>query len=300
MTKELSIGTAQFGLDYGVTNKEGQISEKEAGKILAMAADAGIQWIDTAQSYGNAEQILGRQLPVENSFKLVNKLQAQEDPCFTQEDTYKWEKRFQVSCYQLKTTHIDTFMLHSSRDLKKEGSEHLEDWLLSLKDRGLVRRLGISLYDSAELVDLNTQMLDVVQIPISLFDQRPIKNGTIGILRDMGVAIQARSLYLQGLLAVSPGNLPKWTTREFQVHHRALFDTALQKKCTLVELALGFAKSQVDIEAIVVGICNMRQLEELIAAWKDESPWEDGEWQQWGWDDENILDPRKWPKNPRI
>ena len=296
MTPELSIGTAQFGLDYGVTNEEGQISESEVHNILSMADDAGIRWLDTAQSYGNAEQILGRQIPAGNNFKIVNKLQAQRNELFVLEDRCKWEKRFQESCLYLGATHIDTFMIHSSSDLKKEGGQYLESWLLSLKDRGLVQRLGLSIYDSKELVDLNTRIFNVVQIPLSLLDQRLIMDGTISKLHDMGIAIQARSLYLQGLLAIHPDKWPKWTTCDFRRHHQALSELALQKNCTLVELALGFAKSQRELEAVVIGICNLRQLEELVAVWQSESPWEKGEWLQWGWHDEDILDPRKWPK----
>ena len=65
---QLCLGTAQFGLDYGVTNLLGQVSEKSIAQILHTADDLGIHWIDTAQAYGNAETILGRLWPSDHNF----------------------------------------------------------------------------------------------------------------------------------------------------------------------------------------------------------------------------------------
>ena len=68
MTPQLCLGTAQFGLAYGITNTNGQVSETEVGELLIEANKAGIGWLDTAQAYGNAESVLGRQLPNAHGF----------------------------------------------------------------------------------------------------------------------------------------------------------------------------------------------------------------------------------------
>ena len=60
MSPQLSLGTAQFGLAYGITNTAGQVSEAEVAQLLKQAQDAGILFLDTAQAYGNAEAVLGR------------------------------------------------------------------------------------------------------------------------------------------------------------------------------------------------------------------------------------------------
>ena len=54
------LGTAQFGLDYGVTNAKGQILEKEAFELLDFSLDKGIKCLDTAYAYGESEKVLGR------------------------------------------------------------------------------------------------------------------------------------------------------------------------------------------------------------------------------------------------
>ena len=64
---KICLGTVQFGMDYGITNDLGQISKDEAKLILAKAYSNNIEFIDTAQSYGNSEQIIG-----ETNQKIVN------------------------------------------------------------------------------------------------------------------------------------------------------------------------------------------------------------------------------------
>ena len=53
--KRLILGTAQFGLPYGISNQRGQIPEAEVAAILAEAAKAGIDTLDTAAAYGSSE-----------------------------------------------------------------------------------------------------------------------------------------------------------------------------------------------------------------------------------------------------
>ena len=59
MSSRLTIGTVQFGLDYGVANKSGQVSRKDAKSIISLARLSGIDALDTAISYGESETCLG-------------------------------------------------------------------------------------------------------------------------------------------------------------------------------------------------------------------------------------------------
>ena len=66
---KLAIGTAQFGLDYGVSNQNGQVSQYDVERILKAAQTAGVQTLDTASDYGNSELSLG--LAGINRFEVV-------------------------------------------------------------------------------------------------------------------------------------------------------------------------------------------------------------------------------------
>lgn len=295
MTPQLCLGTAQFGLTYGITNAAGQVSEAEVGHILTQAEALGIRWLDTAQAYGNAETVIGRQLPAPHRYRLISKLPAQPQPVFSATDADAWEQAFLASCQRLGVESLEALLLHAPADLRKPGGKHLETWLLGLRERGLVQRLGVSIYTAEDLEGVNPALLDLVQLPLSLFDQRLLHNGTVARLRAQGTAIHARSLYLQGLLLTPSAQWPSWVSFAAREHQRALEALAQQRHCRLIDLALGFAREQGDLEAVVLGLCSVQELSELWMAWSATSPWSQGDWQRWALQDPDSLDPRLWP-----
>lgn len=296
MKPQICLGTAQFGLSYGITNSSGQILEKAAGSLLQRAEEAaGVGWIDTAQAYGNAEVVLGRQLPVSHRFRLITKLPAQCQPTFSAKDVQVWEKAFLSSCQHLGVSNLDAFLLHQPLDLNKPGGYHLEAWLLSLRERGLVRRLGVSIYAAEELDGVNSALLDLVQLPLSLLDQRLLQDGTLERLHSQGTAVHARSIYLQGLLLSSANQWPHWVSTNILAHQQALERFAKMRGCRLIDLALGFARAQEHLEAVVIGVSSVQEFTELLQAWDAPLPWQEGEWRTWALEDPGILDPRQWP-----
>jgi aryl-alcohol dehydrogenase-like predicted oxidoreductase len=296
MAPQLCLGTAQFGLPYGITNTAGQVSEPEVLALLAEAAAAGLTMLDTAQAYGDAEEVLGRTLPPVHPFRLISKLPPQSQPAFTSDDGIVWDQTIERSCVRLGQPYLDALLLHSTADLRKPGNEHLRQWLLSLRERGMVRRLGVSIYGSADLVGVPLDLLDLVQLPLSLYDQRLLVDGTITRLRDQGCAVHARSLYLQGLLLSPAASWPAWVDPAARDHHARLDSLAADRGSSLLECALGFAHAQVDLEAVVLGLCSRLELQQLLRAWGGSSPWQEGEWQTWALPDAGILDPRHWPR----
>ncbi len=296
MTPQLCLGTAQFGMDYGITNAAGQVREEDVADLLTRAEGAGIRWLDTAQAYGNAEAVLGRNLPAGHKFRLISKLPAQPQAAFEPEDVLAWEQAFRSSCDRLGLGGLDALLLHAPADLSKPGGDQLEHWMLGLRQRGLVQRLGVSIYGAEDLKYVNSELLDLVQLPLSLFDQRLLQDGTVARLRERGTAIHARSLYLQGLLLTPAQQWPSWVGPEVRCHQLRLEALAKDRGCRLIDLVLGFAQAQKDLEVVVLGLCSAPELAELQAAWSQTSPWQEGEWRAWALQDPGIIDPRCWPR----
>lgn len=295
MKPALCLGTAQFGLDYGVTNANGQVPEPGVAQLLNQASASGIWLLDTAQAYGEAEAVLGRNFPPGHAFQIISKLSAQSQSSFTELDTVVWEEEFRRSCERLGQESLDSLLVHAPVDLRKPGSTYLEEWLLGLRNRGLVKRLGVSIYTSDDLEGVNPELLDLVQLPVSLFDQRLLQDGTVTSLRARGTAIHGRSLYLQGLLLIPADEWPNWVSPKMRNHHKKLEILAQKWGCRLIDLALGFGKAQTDLEAVVIGLCSTEELVELERTWAMASPWQEGEWEIWGLKGADSLDPRLWP-----
>ena len=75
----LALGTVQFGLLYGIANSTGQVSPVDANTMLQLAADHGIDTLDTAIGYGDCETSLG-EMGIEG-FKVITKLPALPKDC---------------------------------------------------------------------------------------------------------------------------------------------------------------------------------------------------------------------------
>lgn len=297
MSPQLCLGTAQFGLPYGITNSLGQVSEEEVKNLLTEAYNSGVSWLDTAQGYGNAEEVLGRTRSVDQHFQFINKLTGQNQINFTVNDSVQWDESLKRTFTNLGTNQLDALLLHNIADLKKPGSEYLKEWLIGLKNTGKVKQLGASIYKSTDLECVPKELLDIIQLPISLYDQRLLLDGTVARLKSKGCTIHARSLFLQGLLLTSHERWPEWVHQEDRAHHGRLEDTVHKNNSNLLEYALNFAKMQKDIDLIVLGISSSLELSQILSIWNQDYLWRGEDWNSWALNNPYLLDPRCWPKS---
>src|SRR5690349_6348980 len=80
LISRLTLGTAQFGLPYGVSNTSGQVARAEVKAILNAAKNAGVDMLDTAAAYGDAESIIAEATAdFERPFLIVSKTPPSAD-----------------------------------------------------------------------------------------------------------------------------------------------------------------------------------------------------------------------------
>ena len=103
------------------------------------------------------------------------------------------------------------------------------------KTRNLVNRLGVSIYDKDELNNLPNEFLEAVQLPLSIYNQKLLLDGTIMKLKNLGSSIFLRSL-LQGLLVSHVSNWPKWIKIK-KKHHDYFCKFAQSKGYELTDCA---------------------------------------------------------------
>src|SRR5579883_2054106 len=135
MREKLGLGTVQFGQAYGVSNTRGQVPRHEAALILNEAAKAGISMLDTAANYGEAESVLVS-LDI-TPFRIVTKTIG------ASHGIKAVVARARRSADMLKA---DTLLVHAASDLKGEDGAALWDALQDLRQTGVFRKIGISVY----------------------------------------------------------------------------------------------------------------------------------------------------------
>ena len=284
LAPQLCLGTVQFGLPYGVTNQVGQVPEAEVRRILDLAAASGIELLDTAQAYGTSETVLGHCWPKNAPRRLISKLSAGAA-------RQAWEDRLIFSLQRLQASKLDGFLLHQSSDLLAPDGEALLSWLESLRSRGLVNRIGVSIYEASELDSLPLDRLQLVQLPLSVYDQRLIRDGTIGKLQDLGIAIHVRSVLLQGLLLESPHRWPDHLSTGFRQHHNRWLDHLHHEGLSLLDGALGFVRACEGIEAVLVGVLSRQELAQVLQAWRRSKNASSEVSRDWAWGEIMDLDP---------
>ena len=141
---KIALGTAQFGMDYGLSNLNGQTTKKEVSRIIQYASQSKINLLDTAPSYGNSESILGDTI-VNQSWRYVLKTPQFADKKIDNSHFEVLKKTFYQSLDNLRQTNVYGLLLHSCNDLLKPGGELLLKEMEVLKSMGIVKKIGVSL-----------------------------------------------------------------------------------------------------------------------------------------------------------
>ena len=269
---ELGLGTVQFGLDYGVSNKEGKVPAGSVQPILETAAQNGIRVLDTAAAYGNSEQALGSAMPAGNNFKVITKLPALKKDAVTDGDITFFRNTFEESLRKLGLSRIYGLLMHAPGDLLIHGGDAVYRFLNDLKEQGSVEKIGVSVYLGDELDRLlHYYDFDLMQLPLNVLDQNPALSGHIARLKSGGVEIHIRSAFLQGLLLMPPGQVDPFFAPILPVlerYHDFLDDNRLSP----VEGAFAFLRTVEDIDVILVGVTCVKELEENIRAFSVKLP----------------------------
>ena len=185
------------------------------------------------------------------------------------EDGTGLKDAFRSSLDKLRQPKLYGLLGHHAIDLLKDGGQYLWEAMQDLKEIGLVQKIGASFYSPPELNHfLEKYTPDIVQAPISVFDQRMIKNGHLQHLNSQGIEMHCRSVFLQGLLLMSPEELPEQfnSIRNMMLQYRE----ALQKQgINPLEAALTFVYQQPEIDYVIVGINNHAHLKEILNVVQD-------------------------------
>lgn len=261
----IGLGGAQFGLDYGITNRSGIIPHAELEAILAVAAARGVAFIDTAPTYGNSEAAIGCAAGA-SAFRIVTKtpkLAAAE----TAADAVRIVREaLRASLERLRLPAVDGLLVHDAKDLLGPHGDAIWAALEALQGEGLTRRIGVSVYDGAAIDLAQARFpMDIVQLPYNALDDRLERGGQLERLACAGVAIHVRSLFLQGLLLSEPDRIPArlGPLADAVAEFRAW---AAAHGLSPLEAALYKPLRRAGIESSILGVTSLTELEAVLGA----------------------------------
>tara|TARA_B110000238_G_C16091665_1_gene424118 strand:- start:363 stop:1262 length:900 start_codon:yes stop_codon:yes gene_type:complete len=261
--RRLALGTAQFGLNYGIANSSGKVYESQVLEILNKAKKEEIDTIDTAVIYGDSETILGK--TGASNFNIVTKLPPMPE---LEIDIEAWAvKNISNSINKLNIKKLYGIMLHQSTDFIGERGFELYRVLRKLKYEGMINKIGVSIYNPKELdsLEINDIKIDIVQAPFNIIDRRLETSGWLIKLKNLGVEIHTRSVFLQGLLLLDSNNKDKYFLKWEKCFKE--FEKWIKKtNQTPLEACLNFVYSYDEIDKIIVGVDNLEQLGQILTS----------------------------------
>ena len=294
---EISLGTVQLGIPYGLNNSGEKTDEETAFRMLDIACDNGINWLDTAAAYGDSECVIGEWLKTQKDTvpfvaTKVNRL----DHSSLDSLRASLKEQVEMSKKRLGLEQIPLLMIHHCEEYL-EDPENMRIAFDELKAKGDILLSGISAYAHHDYEALANSGFDAVQIPVNVFDWRQISNGGIDKFKDAGMIVFARSVYLQGLV---------FRTAEQLTPKMAFCSETIQKWEKICKrfdmspgsLSLSFALSLPAVTSLVIGCRNEQQIKKTFTLYDEVRTLTEDEMNELRLEfsdtDERIITPSLW------
>jgi spore coat polysaccharide biosynthesis protein SpsF (cytidylyltransferase family)/aryl-alcohol dehydrogenase-like predicted oxidoreductase len=265
----LVLGGAQFGMSYGIANRNGKPNDQELHAILDLAERHGISHLDTAAGYGDSEHRIGSALAPDSPLSIVTKLPPNlldgQPPAA--EASQRAHVAIDRSLWLLERASLDAVLLHRFEHYEGSGGAVWKT-LLSLKADGKVRHIGASVYRPEELsAMLRDPDVGLVQIPFNILDRRWLEPS---IQREIAgrpdVILHGRSALLQGLLTID--DPAQWPTSDRDLACRCIVGlkemATTLGRASVADLCFAYARAQPWLAGIVVGAETAAQMTENI------------------------------------
>lgn len=258
---EICLGSAQIGMDYGIANETGRPTKKNSLEIVKYAIDNGIKYIDTAQSYGLSEKILGDSMEIIKNKKLIRFISKLSPNIDCSNEELIIDSVFS-SLSNLKIDCLYGFLAHRPKTFKNESFVSAMNFL---KKNKKIIKSGVSIYTPQEALDaIESPIIDILQIPINLLDRRWIDQKIIEKAHQKNIQLFFRSIFLQGLVFLDNSGLEKrnmaWAKQYIEKFHKLVSKT----KLSIAELSICSLSNIQGNNVIILGVDNINQLKNNI------------------------------------
>jgi len=281
--KKIILGGAQFGMSYSISKIYDYVNENIKYKLLNFAYNNGINSIDLAQSYGNSEMLVGNYIKKnkKHEWVIITKTNVEQ---------VNITNSLSLSIEKLGVT-PNTVLAHKVENYLNKEYCHL---LHSLKDNG-IKKIGVSTYNIDDIKKVLTVIKpDIIQFPLNIVDNKIYKTNMLEYLKDQGIELHARSIWLQGLFHLPVTKIRK-KFKDILPTIEKLSNLALSYKITLPELSLKWVYSLPEVDKVIIGIEDINQLKANLKTLETEVDKDVfREALLINYENENILNPSLW------
>ncbi len=278
---ELGLGAARFGSDCDATGARARVGEDEVRAILDTAQASGLTLVDTAPRFGESERLLGCSWPFPSPFRVTTKTLGLD------QGLDRVEARARRSLERMGLARGHALFVDGVEDLLGPDGRLLWARLEKLKDEGLFQKIGVSIDDGGDAALIARRFQpDVMQVPCSLLDQSPEHDGVLSTLKDLGVEVQLRSIFMGGLMFAPREALPAELIHAGPRLSRIRLMLA-EAGADPLHAALAYARSRPQASAVIVGVGSAAELRAILAA--AAMPVPDLDWRRFSLDQSAVF-----------
>ncbi len=203
------------------------------------------------------------------------------------------KKKLKETLKRTNKKSIYGYLVHNPDDLLSSRRNIIVKTLNHLKKQKKIKNIGVSVYEVDELKKiLKFFKPDIVQLPINILNQNFLKNSYLKKIKELGIEIHVRSVFLQGMLLDNKVS----DLRRIIDEKVKKIDTACKKrKITRLSFLLSFVNGIQEIDKIVIGIDSIYQLKKIVKC--IQNPLSIKNYKKLAVTDRNIIDPRSWQIN---
>ena len=266
---KLVLGSAQFGMNYGVTNQK-IIPFSDVKKIIELSRDMGLKKIDSALNYKNSSLVLGK-CGVKD-FHVYTKTLSIDWKIALDNNIKLLEKSLSESIKLLKINFFSGLYIHNPNDIFNNNFEEYYNRLQSFKKKGIVKKIGFSLYkyDEFEYILKKNFYFDIVQIPVNIFDNTFVNKKFEKICNERNIEVFARSIFLQGILLNNPKEINPYFL-EWKEALNQYWDFLKINNIKPIDQCIAEVKNIKFISNIIVGCNSFSQFKEILSSYKTNS-----------------------------
>ena len=261
MKSKLILGTVQFGLDYGINNTIGKMSEDKVFELLENAYSLGVKTLDTAEAYGNAHSVISNfHKQSKKRFNIISKYSSSNF-----DYPIDLVERIQVHCSNFNVNYLEGYMFHSYNDFKMNINNN-PIVLDNIKNSGLVKKIGVSVYSNGEIEELlNFKNINLIQLPFNLFDNEYQRKEILEKAKKRNIEIHTRSVFLQGLF-FKDINMLNNCLLPLKNNLSELSQILKNNNISIESLALNYPLNKQYIDKVLIGVDSLEQLKNNIKA----------------------------------
>ncbi|MGF1582690.1 MAG: aldo/keto reductase [Gemmataceae bacterium] len=240
----LGFGGSEIGMQGASTNTVRQ--------LLNTALDAGLNVIDTAECYGNSEEMIGEAISHRRQeFYLFTKVGHPNGMPMQDWRPESIQQSIERSLHRMKTDRLDLVQLHSCSEAELHNGEAIEA-LKKARDKGHTRYIGYSGDGLAAKYAIECGEFDTLQTSVNIADQECIElTLPLAAKRQMGVIAKRPIANAAWKTGQQPENSYHWTywNRLQQLGYDFL-DTDLAES---IGIALRFTLAASGVHTAIVG-----------------------------------------------